>query len=373
MWIEELSNGKYKYVERYEDPYTGKQKKVSVTHLKKNNRVEKEIFMKLQQKIEKNLKKSNSSNELTFEELVIEWKKAYKSSVKPATFSRIETHLRALLSQFGTIKLTKLQASQFNEFYLTNLQSGRFKYNTVKQMDSLIKRILIFAHKFKGYDLTGVSLLLDVPKINQSEKNELKYLEKEELQQILDYFSENDLGEFRRMAFIQASTGMRYSEMASLRYRDINFKEYTLSVSRSYDFDNKVFTTPKTGNERIIFINEAISKTLREQIKLAKSKTLFYNHDRFNDLLFKTEYGNPISTLSFNNRLKEVGIKGKNVTTHYFRHTFITLAIENKIDRDLIARQVGHADTTMIERVYSHFTKEMEKQQKEAMLEFKII
>lgn len=373
MWIEELPNGKYKYVERYEDPLTGKQKKVSLTHTKKNNRVEKEMFLKLQEKIEKIINQSNNRNDLTFGELVAEWKKAYKSTVKPATLTRADTHLRALLVDFEKVRLSKLQASQFNEFYLNNLQSGRFKYNTIKQMDSLIKRILTFAYKYKGYDLSGVSLLLDVPKINQSEKNELKYLEKEELQHVLDYFSNNDMEEYKRMAFIQASTGMRYSEMASLRFRDVNFKEYTLSVSRSYDFDNKVFTSPKTGNERIVFTNDSINKELKEQIQVSRLKTLRYNHDRTNDLLFKTEYGNPISTLSFNNRLKEVGIKGKNVTSHYFRHTFITLAIENKIDRDLIARQVGHADTTMIERVYSHFTKEMEKQQKEAMLEFKII
>lgn len=31
MWMEELSNGKYKFFERYKDPYTEKWKRVSVT------------------------------------------------------------------------------------------------------------------------------------------------------------------------------------------------------------------------------------------------------------------------------------------------------------------------------------------------------
>ena len=48
MWIEELPNGKYKYVERYTDPLTGKTAKVSLTHIKRNNRVEKEMQKKLQ-------------------------------------------------------------------------------------------------------------------------------------------------------------------------------------------------------------------------------------------------------------------------------------------------------------------------------------
>lgn len=31
MWMEELPNGKYKFFERYKDPYTEKLKRVSVT------------------------------------------------------------------------------------------------------------------------------------------------------------------------------------------------------------------------------------------------------------------------------------------------------------------------------------------------------
>ena len=31
MWTEKTKNGKYKHVERYTDPVTGKEKKVSIT------------------------------------------------------------------------------------------------------------------------------------------------------------------------------------------------------------------------------------------------------------------------------------------------------------------------------------------------------
>lgn len=371
MWIEELSNGKFKYVERYEDPLTGKQKKVSITHTKKNNRVEKDMFLKLQEKISKKIESPDTS--ITFSELASEWESLYRSTVKASTFTRTQTHLRVLNKKFGNHEVSRLKASHFNLFYLKNLQNERFKYNTVIQMNSIVKRMMAFAYKYKGYDFSHISRLLEVPKINLSEVNELKYLERDELMQILNYFSLNNMDEFKRLAFIQANTGMRYSEMVSLRYEDIDFKNHTLHVKRSYDFENKVFTTPKTGNERVVFTNNHINKVLKEQVQHSQLKTLRYNHKKSNTLLFKTRYGNPISTLSFNNRLKLVEIEGKNITSHYFRHTFITMAIQNKMDRDLIARQVGHADTTMIERVYSHFTKEMEKQQKEAMLEFKII
>ena len=50
MWIEELSNGKYKYFERYKDPYTEKWRKVSVTLESGSNRAKKEAQKILKKK-----------------------------------------------------------------------------------------------------------------------------------------------------------------------------------------------------------------------------------------------------------------------------------------------------------------------------------
>ena len=53
MWIEELPNGKFKYSERYTDPYTEKSRKVSVTLNSKSNQAKKQAISELQDKIDK--------------------------------------------------------------------------------------------------------------------------------------------------------------------------------------------------------------------------------------------------------------------------------------------------------------------------------
>ena len=78
MWIEELPNGKFKYVERYEDPLTGKTRKVSLTSTKKNNRVEKEMTKRLLKKIEQK-KSRNVIEDITFDQLADEWLKLYEA------------------------------------------------------------------------------------------------------------------------------------------------------------------------------------------------------------------------------------------------------------------------------------------------------
>ena len=51
MWIEELDKGKYKYIERYKDPYTEELKKVSITLTSKSNVAKKQAQKELNEKM----------------------------------------------------------------------------------------------------------------------------------------------------------------------------------------------------------------------------------------------------------------------------------------------------------------------------------
>ncbi|XCY69914.1 hypothetical protein ABG808_07315 [Streptococcus iniae] len=55
MWIEELENGKFKYIERYRNPLTGKSNKVSVTLDKNSKQAENKARNLLQNKISKKM------------------------------------------------------------------------------------------------------------------------------------------------------------------------------------------------------------------------------------------------------------------------------------------------------------------------------
>ena len=47
--------------------------------------------------------------------------------------------------------------------------------------------------------------------------------------------------------------------------------------------------------------------------------------------------------------------------------------VEQGVSKELIAKQVEHTDTTMMERVYAQFTNNMDKALKEAILKSTII
>ena len=84
MWMEELPNGKYKFFERYKDPYTEKLKKVSVTMEKKTPQARNQAALLLQKKIQQKLN-TKQVDSITFEEIYNLFYKSWAQTVKAST------------------------------------------------------------------------------------------------------------------------------------------------------------------------------------------------------------------------------------------------------------------------------------------------
>ncbi|WP_445448957.1 hypothetical protein [Enterococcus faecalis] len=106
MWIEKLPNGKYKYFERYKDPYTEKYRRVSVTLSSKSNQAKKQAMMELQEKINK-LSNKPKTNNITFQNALDNFIPYYKKRVKDSSFISFKSTESAILSFVGSKTLIK--------------------------------------------------------------------------------------------------------------------------------------------------------------------------------------------------------------------------------------------------------------------------
>jgi integrase len=72
--------------------------------------------------------------------------------------------------------------------------------------------------------------------------------------------------------------------------------------------------------------------------------------------LFRNKKGKPWTAYSINCRLRRLAEKtGVKITAYAIRHEFVSAAIETgKVDLVSLANIVGHADLTMLKKVYSH-------------------
>lgn len=357
VWKETLPNGKIKFREYYFDPLTGKKRTVSITYNKHTKKIEQDALLILQEKIADKLK--ISARNITFGELIEKWLKEYKTHVKPNTYRSRKSDTSRIKEKFENVLLEKLDYSMFNNFLL-NLKHEGLAKNTVTSYHTTIKLILNFG-LFLG-DLKERSVIenISMPAYKKEVvETDFSFLEQDELEKVLEQLKEVNYEEIARTCLIQAQTGMRHGELTALDYnKHINFKEKEILVERTWIHAEQDFGPPKNNKVRTIYFNEDTEKLLREQIQYSQLKTMFYGLSK-ETLLFKDNNGNPRSLNTVNDILRDyVDIPNKSVTTHIFRHTFITKAMEEGIPLHLIAEHVGNTTAT-IEKYYKHFSKKM--------------
>lgn len=366
MWVEKLANGKYKFCERYEDPLTGKLKKVSLTNTKNTKGIREDMFILLQDKIKENLKKKDI-RAISMSELMEKWLKVDDKKAVGQTKVTHSQHVKAFTDAFGTIKTDKITASIINN-YLLSLTEKDLTYTTVTGYKNTISSILQFGERL-GYIKKRTHEDLYVDKINVSETDKFKYLEHSEVKTILEYLENTRRFEMARIVKLQLLTGTRINELLSIDWENqIDFENMTINICRSYNHALKEFGPPKHGSTRIININQETVNLLKEQIQCTRLKMIKYPAiDKNNTMLVITKTGKLLDPGSINRIIKHIPDIDKEVTTHYFRHTFIVRMIENGVPLHLIAEHVGHANTRMIEQVYYHFSQSMNDELKSAI------
>ncbi|MGH2078824.1 tyrosine-type recombinase/integrase [Aerococcus urinaeequi] len=371
MWSEELPSGKVRFAERYKDPLTDKWKIVRVTMEKETATTRKQAAKVLEQRIADKLNEKNGKP-IEVKYLVEQYLKSYKGTVKEATYYKTDKRLKYLTNDIQNIKTDKLTAKLFNDLFLERLDTG-LTYDTVRMDKSLLERLLRFGlHNDYVTDWTIVERLF-VPKKNVSAQDEFKFLEKEELNEVIHQLTVNNKLEMARLVKIQVNTGLRFGELVSIDYRNaIDFEARTVQIERIFDQENKIYTLPKTNERRTIYLNDIALETIKEQIMMDKMRVLQYGLDRENVALFRSDNGLPRRPKFLNTELHKIKIPNKHLTSHIFRHTYVSLAVEQGIDKDTIAKQVGHANTKMIDNIYLHVTDKMEQDIADKLHSFQI-
>jgi integrase len=131
----------------------------------------------------------------------------------------------------------------------------------------------------------------DKKTVEQLEEEEVpKYLEKEELALFLETANNNGLEHDYLVFLILAYTGIRVGELVALKWKDVDFKNRTISITKTYYNPNNntveyQLVPPKTRkSRRKIVVDEDVSKALKEHKKvqnkvIAQLGNNYYNKD----------------------------------------------------------------------------------------------
>jgi integrase/recombinase XerC len=226
--------------------------------------------------------------------------------------------------------------------YLSFLYEKEYENKTISRNISTLRSFFKYHLKEKNI-VKNPMLLIPNPKI---EKKLPKVLYTEELEKILSLPDNNTpLGQ-RNSAILELiySTGVRVSELISIKLSDINF------------YDKKIRIIGKGNKERIVLYGKILEEKLdlyindgRKQLKKLE-----------NDYLFLNNNGNQLTSRGveymINNVLKQGGIT-YHISPHTLRHTFATHLLNNGADLKTVQELLGH-ESLSTTQIYTHVSNE---------------
>lgn len=324
MYREITHNGKYRFVQSFKDK-DGKNRRVSVVKNNKTRATEKEAYEELQEKINKILNPIQEIHNLGYyKEKYLEFKKptlAYNSYlVYEARIKVVDDNER--LENVTKIKYDKMLMDMRKDYSPNAINLTRMVLNN-------------FFKFIKKYYVKDFDIRLDFKWTKEEkaiEKQKVKYLEKDEIPIVLDRIKNKTV---KNIAIIQLHTGLRIGEVLALTPQDIDFKNKTISITKTR-LKNRQISPPKTLTSiRTIEVSDFILKILLDFISS-------------NQFIFKIEYS--YVSLVFN--------KAK-TNSHIFRHTHVALLIEAGVPIKVISERLGHANVNTTLSIYTHVTENM--------------
>lgn len=366
MWVEQLPNGKYKFFERYKDPYSEKLKKVSVTLDKKTAQARNQAATLLQEKINEKLSIKYDISEITFQKLYDEFENSWSQGVRASTVYSANNIKREIFNNIPSDYLIKNIDRRLLQKVVDKLLKEGRSHNYTAKIKAKLNQVMKYAVRM-GYLQTNEMLYVEMPRkvITKEElrKKKAKYLDQTEFKLLIQNLKEEAICDYRVEKYIKIATvlfltGMRYGELAGLNYKeDIDFLKHTIHIRHTYNFHQKERTAPKTAkSDRVISIPKSVTKIFQEQIAINLKNGFDSDH------IFINTLGNPITPERIIGALKrhgkKVGIE-KNITTHIFRHSHISLLAELGTPLPAIMDRVGHSDSKTTLEIYSHVTEKM--------------
>ncbi len=356
MWTEPLKNGKYKAVERYTDPITGKQKKISCVIERDTRMARKEAQKKLDEKIEAILGKTDY-DKMTFKQLCERYLENYDG--KESGKYSVSIVINRLLDKIGEARINRLTASyvmdKLNEESATKYNSSIGKIKTIISWG--------YRHDYVA-DKTWINKLQ--PKTdNRKIRIEDKYLEQDELEKLLQAMKNRE--HWQLLTKFLALSGLRIGEALALNMRDL---DTSIHVTKTLYMNLDIISdTPKTPeSNRDVFIQPELAEVISD-VRKWRLAYMMSNAIR-TDLLFPD-----LRYRSYEAYLvrKSMQVLGRSITPHALRHTHVSLLAAAGVSLDTIARRLGHTDDKITRSVYFHVTEKLIEKENEQLSKVKLL
>lgn len=250
------------------------------------------------------------------------------------SYARDLRKMSEYLAAQGVVDLNAVTATNLNSYVLF-LEKEGMKPSTISRNIASMKAFYHYLEKERRM-VNDPSGLLKAPKI---EKKMPTILSTEEVTRLLEQPGGNSPKELRDKAMLELlyATGIRVSELISLRIKDVNLQMEYVSCTDGH-------------KERIIPFGKVARDALQSYLQNGRGRLM---EEDSCEWLFTNCSGQAMSRQGFWKLIKSYGKKAgiqAEITPHTLRHSFAAHLVSNGADLKSVQEMLGHSDisTTQI-------------------------
>lgn len=249
-----------------------------------------------------------------------------------------------ILPYFNNRQLNDIESYDIQCFL--NSFKNTLKSNTIKKYKDLLSKIFNTSIKW-GLIKNNPCYMIEIPKGKQNNFKPI-FLDKDEYEKLLECLN-NEPTKYQVIIQLALKCGLRRSEISALEWKNIDFKNNTISIEKAMSYIR--------GSGQIL--KETKTKTSCRTIHISKSLiNLIDKLERKTELVFNYEHIDNI-TKWFNRFLKKYNLKY--MRFHDLRHTHATILISNNVNMKTVSSRLGHANISTTLDIYTHSLNEDDK------------
>lgn len=339
LYVEQLKDGRFQYRLRYRDPKTGKTHRVSCIKPSNSKQNYNQALRELQDRAV-----SAFVSRPTLDHALLLYLEDKKRVLRPQTVIRNENEIRKVNDKLGGMYLDALTVLDVKRA----VQQCSGSNTTYNERMARYKAFLNWCYQNELLQVNLADRLVKLPD-NKKERIQDKYLEAEELKQLLDGMK---VPMWYYLTYFMVLSGLRIGEVMALEVKDVG--EY-ISVNKTFSLVTWEVGPAKTDNsDREVYVQPELQKLLDDYFIFRAD----YLKGRKSKLMFPGRNGSFLGYEGFNKYLKENSRRliGREISTHALRHTSASLLIASGVPLETVARRLGHSDSRVTKEIYLHLT-----------------
>jgi integrase len=231
--------------------------------------------------------------------------------------------------------------------------------------NNLSPRTVIHSHRVLNRALTE-AVRLGILLFNPADKISPPRLEKKELSvwsagTIRDFLIAAKDSPYVNTFRLAALTGLRRSELAGLKWEDVDFKNNRIKVVRTLQripHHGIVEGQPKSHRSRRSIAISPISVSILQEVRAEQFKKRIKSANKwiYTAYVFTNDFGNPIDPTKISHSFRRILRKTElpHGTLHGLRHAFATSLLTANVHPAVVQQALGHSSINLTIDTYSH-------------------